>query len=122
MKRALTVLLLAASQAFGADDTALVRSSAVLDLRPQNSIGNVSNNGGIITIGQSGGTTAQTVTLNQTGPHTIPIQWSNTSDLPSRIWATRKQDGTIILYNVTCVRHSTVQAETICTPNKEISK
>lgn len=115
MIRLLTILLLAASQAFAADDTALVRSSAVLDLRPQNSIGNVSNNGGIVTIGQSGGVTAQTITLNQ-----APIQWSTTSDLPSRIWATRKQDGTIILYNVTCVRHSTVQAETICTPNKEV--
>lgn len=121
MTRLLAILLLAAMPVFAQTATTTV-AQGKRGATESNGIGNVSNNGGIVTIGQSGGVTTQTVTPNQTGPHTIPIQWSNTSDLPSRIWATRKQDGTIILYNVTCTRHSTVQAETICVPNKGISK
>lgn len=117
--RGLTILAFAAMPVFAQTTTETVAQGR-RGATETNSIGNVSNSGGIITIGQSGGVTAQTITLNQTGPHTIPIQWSNTSDLPSRIWATRKQDGTIILHNVTCTRHSTVQAETICVPNKGV--
>ena len=110
MRKLLAILLLAAMPAFA-----------------QNSIGNVSNNGGIVTIGQSGGVTGQTVTItNQqhSGSWNVPAGVVTVMRIAESATNTpvviSNYDRDIIIRGMTCVRHSTVQAETICTPNKEI--
>lgn len=110
MRKVLAILLLAASQAFA-----------------QNSIGNVSNNGGIVTIGQSGGVTGQTVTVTDqqhSGSWNVPagaVTFMRIAEYDANTPVVISNYGrAIIIHGMTCTRYSTVQAETICTPNKEI--